>query len=226
MFDWLYSLYIRDYVYLILMLIAIMFMLINYRRLPHNTKPLLLFACTHFSIELLSDYVHYGLNQSNLILYHAFAPISYLILTIFFYRTFTDEINKRNIRSSFLLYLILVIFYTCLWEPFTQFNSLAYMTESLLVIYWCSTFFKTILLKGDLYRPEHDRTFWIVIGLLFYYAGSFFTIGSLNYFLLKHLNSLGSKIYYASYAFGYLLYITLSIVNVVNLPRDSHEQRT
>lgn len=206
------------------MLVAIVIMLVNCRRLAYNVKPIMLFACAHFSLEVLADYIHYGLHQSNLVLYHAFAPISYLILTDFFYRTFTDEAGKKNSRLSSYLYLFLVTIYTFLWEPLSQFNSLAYMTEALFVIYWCFIFFRTTLHREDLYRPERDRTFWIVISLLFYYAGNFFTIGSLNYLLMNHLNSLGSTIYYAGYAFNYLLYITLCVVSLIDFHHDGYEQ--
>jgi len=222
MFDWFNSLYIRDRIYLILMLVTIVIMLINYRRLAHNIKPILVFACAQFLLELTSDYMEYKLRQSNLMLYHAFAPVSYFILTVFFYRTFTLEPNKKNSRLSFLPYLFLVVLYTIFWEPLNQFNSLAYMTESLFVIYWCFVFFKTTLLREDLYRPERDRTFWIVVSLLFYYAGSFFTIGSLNYFLVNYLPSLGSEIYYAGYGFNYLFYVTLCAVSLVRFSRDSY----
>lgn len=229
MFDWFYQLSVRDYAYLILMAITIVIMLINYNRLASNVRPLLLFACIQFSLEFLSDYVHYGLNRNNLFLYHAFAPVSYGLLTAFFYRTFTDEPNKRNSRLSLFIYLGLLVLYTLLWEPLGQFNSLAYMTGSLFVIYWCFVFFRTILRREDSYRPEGDRTFWVVIGLLFYYAGNFFTIGSLNYFLVNHVKNgftpLGSKIYYAGYAFNYLFYVTLSVVSLIRFPYDSHEQR-
>jgi hypothetical protein len=227
MLDWLYHVSIRDQVYLVLMSVTILIMLINYHRLASNVKPFLLFSLAQFSLELLSDYVNYGLHKSNLILYHLFAPVSYLILTVFFYRTFTATSTKKNTQLSLFLYYLLLLIYTFSWEPISKFNSLAYMTESLFVIYWCFVFFKTILLREDLYRPERDRTFWIVIGLLFYYVGSFFTIGSLSYFLTNHLKNgftpLGSKIYYAGYAFNYLFYITLCILSLIEFPLDSHE---
>lgn len=215
--------------YLIAMGVAVLTMLLSYSRLAYNTKPLLVFACLHFLLELISDYVNYGLHQSNLIFYHAVRPLSYLVLTVFFYRTFSDQSKKRAVWISFFLFLSLVLLYTLTWEPLSQFNSLAYMTESLFVIYWCFDFMRSILLLNNhSYRPERDRTFWLVIGLLFYYTGNFFTTGSLNYFLINYMKNgftpLGSKIYYAGYAFNYLFYFTLCIVSVIRFPYNYHEQ--
>ena len=229
MFDWFLRLSVLDCVYLSAMCVAILTMLISYNRLAYNIKPLLTFACLHFLLELVSDYVNYGLHQSNLIFYHAVRPLSYLVLTVFFYRTFSDKSKKRNVWISYALYLSLVILYTVVWEPLSQFNSLAYMTESLFVIYWCFVFLRSILhLNNHSYRPERDRTFWLVIGLLFYYTGNFFTTGSLNYFLIYHMKDgftlIGSKIYYAGYAFNYLFYFTLYVVSVIRFPYNYHEQ--
>lgn len=220
---WVKKLSIADSVYLILMLLVILTFVIRYNKIKKEIQPLLFFIVLHFFLEFGSSYMFYALKQENMILYHLFAPLGYIVLCVFFYGVFTHIQQKRNVAISIPVYLLIVIVLTVFLEPVDRMNSVSYMTESLLIIYWCFTFFRTVLQRTTSYRPEYDPIFWIVVGFLFYFTGNFFTVGSLNYFITNTQRELATKVYYASYGFNYVLYVTIGVVLLINFPDRKHE---
>ena len=224
MFRWLLKLGIDDRLYIGLLVVVSSLLIIRYRNISYNLKPLLWLCLLHLIIELLADYLHYAFTPSveNMFLYHLLTPLDYSLLILFFYRTFTTVDLKRVLLWSVLGYWIVALFFTLYNGPFDQVNTLAFMTESLLVTCWCFLFFRGLLSRSDNYVPERDPTFWIVVAILFYFVGSFFIYGSLNYFADNDLQ-LASRIYFAGYAFYYVLYGTIGVTCLLNFPVRTHE---
>lgn len=219
MFKWFDKVSIFDKIYLLLIILAAIVLFIKYKRLTHNVRILPFFILAHFSAEFFSLYLHYKLNLKNYFVYHLFAYISYTLLSIFFYHTYKDIFSKRLVIISIPLYAMLSLFYVAVWEPFTKYNSLSFMTEHLFVIAWCLLFYKKILGYNEPYRPEKDRTFWIINGLLFYFLGNFFVLTFYNY-IEKYRPDIITPFYYSSYIFNYLLYVIIIAVGVIKFPVD------
>ena len=139
-----------------------------------------------------------------------------------FYRTFSDKRLQQAVYWSVPVYWGLAILFALIYEPIDQINTLALLTESLLITFWCFMFFRNLLERPGEYFPEKDPTFWVTVVILFYFVGTFFTFGSLNYFI-KNDVALGIKVYYAGYTFYYLLYGTIGVTCLLNFPMRTHE---
>lgn len=225
MFKWLLQLSTADQVYLGLLWIVLIILIIRFQILEYNLRPLLLLTAIHLLAELIADSLHYVYQQNNIIVYHVLTPIEYLTVSIIFYRTFEAGWLRKTVLWSIPGYLVIVVFLELFWESPTQNNSLAYLTESILIIYWCFSYFRSLLNRDTGYRPEKDRTFWVVIAILFYFIGNFFILGTMNYFV-RNDQMLGAKLYYAGYAFYYLLYIIIGFICLLRFPaliHDSHD---
>ena len=114
---------------------------------------------------------------------------------------------------SIPIYWLIAFWLSSYVEQINQLNAIAYMSESILIIYWCFSFFKELLNRKEIYRPEGDRKFWTVVGILTYFIGNFFTTGTLNYFVSRGDSGLVTDVYYAGYAFNFLFYGTIFLVN-------------
>ncbi len=225
MFHWLRKLAGEDKAYVVLLILVTGVLISRYRTLPANLRPLLGLAMLHLCVELLADYLHFGFTPSidNIFLYHLMTPLDYSLLAFIFYQTFTGLRLKRAIGWSVVAYWAVAVFFTLYNEPLDQVNTLAFMTESLLITFWCFMFFRDLLNRSSTYVPEKDPTFWILVAVLFYFLGNFFIYGSLNYFI-KNDVTLGTRIYYAGYAFYYLLYGTIGVTCLLNFPVRTHER--
>ena len=195
------------------MMLAITAIIRRYQTNERSMHILLLFACVHLIMELTSDYVNYILKQNNLIFYHIFAPVGYSILSIFFYYSFNSYKLRKAVMISIPIYWLIAFWLSSYVEQINQLNAIAYMSESILIIYWCFSFFKELLKRKEIYRPEGDRKFWTVVGILTYFIGNFFTTGTLNYFVSRGDSGLVTDVYYAGYAFNFLFYGTIFLVN-------------
>ena len=121
-------------------------------------------------------------------------PIEFLFLFWLFYKTFQDYKYKRlpiiftgTYLSSFL---IDVIFFSK--HPF-PFYSFSYSIGNLLLLLLILRFFLLLISSDDVLQYRTNMMFWICIGLLVYYLGSFPFYGLKNNFAHKYLKLL--KIY-------------------------------
>ncbi len=208
---WLNQISILNQIYLAILVGDIVIIVTKYSRLPENLRPVLILVFSNLLIEAISDYIKVTTNGNNLFLYHFYAPIEYSCIAALFYSTLQQHTQRNNIKISVALYTVLVLISTIYWQPLSHNNSITYMIESAFVIYWCFIFFQTILNKEDLYQPERDHTFWVVVALLIYFSGTFFTIGLIDYFIISN-QTLASVIYYASFPFSFILYLTIGFV--------------
>ncbi len=222
MFEWLTRLSVADQVYVAVLSLATGIGAVQYRQLPANLRPLFWLSATHLLAELLTDYLHFVRHENNMYVYHLLTPVEYVFISLLFYRTFTNDRLRHYVLWSIVLFGGLVILFGIRWEPLTENNPYSFISESILVIVWCYLFFRETLLRQPEYRPEKDRTFWIVIALLFYFAGEFFILGGINYFD-KTDPMLAKKIYYAGYAFKYMLYFTISLVCLIRFPDTAYD---
>lgn len=223
MLNWMDKVSIYDKIYLLLILLATIVLLLRGKGLSFNIKILSIFTTAHFLTEFSSLYVHYGIGLINHPIYHAFSCISYIQLSAFFYYTFQSKYLKRLLLGSVPAYTLLSLLYLILWEPITEYPSLAFMTEHFLVIVWCFIFYYNVLNYKEPYRPEKDRTFWIITGLLFYFTGNFFIATFYNY-IEDHRRDYLTTLYYAGYVFNYLLYVNIIIAILINLKNKQYEQ--
>lgn len=225
MFYWLLKLGIEDKIYVSLLFIVSVILLSRYRNITYTLKPLLGLSVLHLVVELAADYLNFAFTPpvNNLFLYHLLTPVDYLFLAMVFYRTFGDGDLKRAVYWSVPIFWGVAALLTIFYESFDQVNATAMLTESLLITLWCFQFFRSLLVRSAEYYPERDPAFWIIVAILFYFVGTFFTFGSLNY-LIKNDLELGQKVYYASYVFYYLLYGTIGVTCLLNFPMRTHEQ--
>ena len=195
--SWLWQISLLNQLYLAILVVDIVVVVLNYDKLPDNLRPLVLLVLSNLLIEAISDYIKATTNGNNLFLYHFYAPIEYACIAFIFYLTLKKPKERKAIKISIVLYLMLVIISTIYWQSLEHNNSITYMIESVFIIYWCFIYFQHILNREDLYQPEKDPTFWIIVAILIYFTGTFFTIGMIDYFIITN-QTLASIIYYAT----------------------------
>ncbi|MGF7215483.1 hypothetical protein GGR92_001623 [Spirosoma lacussanchae] len=220
--EWLLLVSTPNKIYLGLLATNVIIILINFTRIDNTLRPLLLLVISNLLVELWTDYIKVTTNGNNLFIYHLYAPIEYTCLGAIFYLALPSEKHRKRIIGSIIGYIIVVVISTIFWQSPAHNNSITYMIESALVIYWCFIFFRTLLDRQDLYVPERDGLFWLFVAILIYFAGTFFTIGLIDYFIISN-QKLATFIYYASFPFNYILYVTIGIVCLLPSSLRNHE---
>lgn len=242
--DRLIQLSVEDKIYLILAIAATSSMLIKWHRFKPAFRILVLYPFAHFAAKFFSGYpieskAQKLYNESGLVnqdnaydgviaeinVKISLTFITYTILAVFFNRTFV----KKTLRTRTL---VSVPFFWIMdnigapkfpWENAMIYSSIAGLIESALIIYWCLSYFRELLTQNhaNLYSPENDRTFWGIVGLLFYYIGIIF-VGGLNRSLLSISKALANHVYIVEYVFNYTFYGLMILICFIKFP-DSDE---
>jgi hypothetical protein len=222
MFKWLSDIPTADIVYMLILLITSILLGARYKHLSPNMHWLIVLSIAHLIAEVMADYIYFVQHKNNMIVYHAITIIEYITICLFFFHTFESETLRKWVQMSILVYLLFVMLFTWKLEPITEDNPLSFIMESTFVLFWCFSFFRETLTRSSGYRPESDPTFWVVVGLTFYFLGNFLILGGIDYFD-KTAPTLAKKIYYTGYVFNYMLYTIISIVCIIPYHRIAHD---
>lgn len=113
-------------------------------------------------------------NKNNMFLFH-FSTLCECLLLILYFRTFFHLKWVRNtllaLLPSFPVFMLLNLTF---WEPLTHYPSIPRMVECILIMVLSIIFFMNVFQQSiitDLVQYPH---FWLVSGLLLYFAGTFF----------------------------------------------------
>jgi hypothetical protein len=148
--------------------------------------------------------------KNNLFLFHILTPVEYLLLSCIYFFYLKSITMKRLIALSMVLFVVVAVLLDRWVEKPEVNNSYIRVTESLLITGWILFYFRQMMqkrLSEDFYAMP---VFWISVALLFYFIGTLFIQGLLNY-MIQHGSEVALKLYYAGYIFEYLLFILVIV---------------
>lgn len=166
---------------------------------------LVMFLFFTLFIEILATYcvIH---KVSNYLLYDWFSLIEYSFFALFYRSMIRNRIITTLILVSIGCYVIGSLVYIFYFHT-SQFSSFLNNVESILIVSLVLVYFYE-LFTADLYvNLAREPYFWISVGVLFYYAGSFFQQGTYNYTVNhKELKQFEMTIHSLSNILMYLLF--------------------
>jgi hypothetical protein len=127
-----------------------------------------------FSEFYISDLYQPNHRKNNMFLYHIFTFCEGILLTLYF-RTFFQQKWIRNMLVLLLtLFSLLVLLNIKLWEPLDHYPSIPRMVECILMMILSIIFFMNVFQQSTVTNLIEYPHFWLVSGLLLYFAGTFF----------------------------------------------------
>ena len=150
-------------------------------------------------VSTVSNYLIYVTRtQNNLFLFHIYTPAEYVILSLLYWKLFTNTFIKRWIIISIPCFLLASVFLTVFVQGVENNNSNAVLIESTLLCTWSLLFLRETILLQQIESLLLYPMFWVSAGILVYFIGSLFIEGLLNY-LIKHSIPLAKKLYLLEY---------------------------
>jgi len=145
--------------------------LIIYKRLSLPARIITLLL----GVSITCDVIMYWMAESgvnNLWVAHIYGFIEALLLSVFFASLI---LKRRYIIGVSLLYLTFYVLNSIFLEPIETFNANARALEAVMMISFCFLFFYHIYqMEADIFI-ERSPDFWIVIGVVIYFSGAFFS---------------------------------------------------
>ena len=151
---------------------------------------------------------------SNTWLYNIFSFVSVMIFGVFYHRIITDDLSKKIIKFSVILYALFVIIYFSFSGDFFK-KTIPYdvFLETLVVFILAMLYYRQVLKSDDILFFYKQPVFYISTGLLLWYAcitplfifdGYFFAINS-SFVHFRGIYLFVSNLFlYLCYTFGFI----------------------
>jgi hypothetical protein len=152
---------------------------VNYHRVTASTRWIVYQLAGTSVLEVYATcYSLWYLKKVAFPVYHFLNPIEFLLYSLFFYELTRKTSTKRFILVTITALVLFSIGNTLLLQPMAVDNSNAYLAGAALMVVFSLLYYYELYQKEDFSIPIIQLPdFWIVTGIFFLYAGSFFVMG-------------------------------------------------
>ncbi|WP_439417090.1 hypothetical protein [Larkinella sp. GY13] len=150
-------------------------------------------------------YYHLRMIKNSNFIYHFYQPVEYTLVALFYINTLDRTLVRKVIRASIPVFVIFCLLNSLFFQSIHSPNSNCFMVEAVLLIAWSGFYFYELFNSNTEERIWSIPDFWVCTGVLFFYAGTFFLMGLLNY-LYKVDMGLAKKLYVINHILNILLY--------------------
>lgn len=202
--------------YLLLLLITVMTGINRKNNFGEEYSFLRLLLITTFIVEFIAFIMLRFYKMNTTLIFHFFYPLEFILITLFYRKSISNPFVKKIALFSVIIHPMISIYWSMYIQKIGEYNSYVSMLSAILIIFFSS------FLIFELFRKKSQElfniaSFWISTGLLFFYAGSFFIMGILNY-LLKNDKNTATQLFLINQLLNFLLY-SLYIVGFLCKPQ-------
>lgn len=197
------------FTYFLLLFVCLTILIIRKQNLKGNFIYLFCLLTSAIIVEGI-NYLWDLANNKQFLVFHLYQPIEYIILGLLYYRLIINKKIKRILLFSIPIYVLFCIVISLTKQPITELDTYAFNTEAILLIIVTSIYLLQIANKEIETSMYMNPLFWVSLGLLVFYAGTFFQMGLHN--LIKSGNpDLAKKLYIINYFLNYLMYLLFCV---------------
>ncbi len=158
--------------------------LLGWGRLTHIQKPIFWLVIWSIFIEMLAMLLGPYLHHPNLFLVHIFTVGQFLLLWYIFKQRLLIPLREVHFTFTLVAFVIAAILSATWIDGWMNFNSHARSFESILVIFFCLTYYYQRLQRLDLEYLENDPLFWLSTGNMIYFSASLIMFIISNYIIV------------------------------------------
>lgn len=146
-----------------------------------------------FSELYISDLYQSTHKKNNMFLYHIFTLCEGVLLILYFRSFFQQKWVKNTLLTLLIAFSILTMLSLKFWESLDSYPSITRSIECVIVMILSILFFVNLFQQSSVSNLVLYNHFWLVSGLLLFFAGTFFMniVGQ----LVLQKNNLGFNIY-------------------------------
>lgn len=155
----------------------------------------------------------YTYGQNNLPLFHLYSVVRFGFLSYIFFHLLSDRFIKRVILANILFFLLFSCFNVFFIQSMFEFNTNTLTIEGILLIIYSVFFLLQILSQMKVKFVERYHGFWLVSGILYYFAGNFFLFNLSNILIEDdayrfsdywHIHSVNLVLFYTAFSVAIL----------------------
>lgn len=202
-----------EYIYHVIFFIAFLssFLVLKSKNSALRVFPILLFIGN--IVDISAGALKMYNNPNYPLLYHFYIPAEYILLSYFYFKIFDNRWFKNAILISVPAFVITCILLSLNASKDDRYPTMQFNIEGVLIICWALFNLFSLKSEENIVITKHPF-FWISIGLLFFYTGNFFLMGSYNQIvsvdkalakkLFKYINTTLNCSLYILFIIGFL----------------------
>lgn len=144
----------------------------------------------------------------NLWIYNFFSVVEFTFYFLFFYFQLRGDNTKRTVLATVYVYPIVALVNIIFFQGNNSqgLHTYTVMLGAILIVVFCMTYFYQVLRFPEMASLVRVPAFWIIAGLLFFYACTFVTVSLTNYFIeLRYYSGILDSIMQLANVFLYIL---------------------
>ncbi|MBL0683745.1 hypothetical protein [Aquimarina mytili] len=163
-------------------------------------------------ISVILDYGAYIAREyfdigNNGIVYNIFFFFSFIYLSSLYYRILRDPKKKKAVYAFIFVYIISFIVGGFYENYMTDFQSIPFITASILFVLQAALYFIEILNSKRILYIKKNLFFWISIGILVYYVGNIPFRIAIKYYLEKESTTILFSLLYVLIILTHICYM-------------------
>jgi hypothetical protein len=128
-------------------------------------------------------------HKSNVWIYNIFTPIEIIFYSWLFYNIYQNSVLKKVALFFIPVYLVAVIINQAFIQGFAVFHSYTMLLGDFFMVVFSCLYFYELLRSETQQHLLKIPSFWIVIGLFFFYLGNIFYDLYWDYLMQHHLDN-------------------------------------
>jgi hypothetical protein len=120
--------------------------------------------------------------------YNILFDIRFLVIAVFFFFQFSEQLTKKMIRAFLVLFPVFVIINTLRFQGFYTLHTYSYVLGGIFVILLCILYFWKLYNSEETQSIFKDPVFWFSLSWLFYFFITVPYFGMMNYLVNNWLD--------------------------------------
>lgn len=193
------------YIYLFFLLNCFVVGLFLRKALPLKLKILLWLVLLTLIVEGVGTYYLKILGTTASIVYRIYQPMEYTLIAVYFFHITRFSRQKTIILISVPIIVILNTINIFVETGSRLFGTYTFLLAAILLSMWSISYFYQLTQESEIKNPAHSPDFWTCTGILFFYAGTFFLMGFINY-IYGNNPKLAQELYIVNHLLNCILY--------------------
>jgi hypothetical protein len=193
------------YIYLIFLLNCFAVGLSLRKALPQKLQILFWLVLVTLIVEGVGTYYLNVLHKPAGLAYRIYQPIEYVLIAAYFFNITSFVRVRTAILVSIPIIVVLNIINILVESDKKLFGTYTFLLAATLLSMWGIIYFYQLIQEAEIKNPARNPDFWICTGILFFYAGTFFLMGFINY-IYKNNPKLAQELYVINHLLNCILY--------------------
>ena len=162
----------------------------------------------------IASYVYFApVVRNNVYLFHLYTIVEFAVICTAYRTVFSSAALREFLRVIVPAFAVMALVNAIWWQParLAAFNSIPRSVEALILIALALLYLRQLLDELVVKRLSRHPMFWVTVGVLFYFSGTFFLFAAIKVFDTSLAPSLVDRLWELNYVANIVFNLFLTV---------------